>query len=337
MTDFARPTGFRKWWAGRRWKIGDSFDDMGRWLLLQAPALGRAYARCLTGRKRLGVFPGWTFACEYYIERRWLALRRGALWEFALRQGLAVPLVVPWHAGSKVEVTLGNDNSLCLYVAGSFEPNEFAFLDRVLGPGMVFIDVGANEGLFSVFAARRVGASGRVIAFEPSSRERVILQSNIARNRLTNVAIIPAALAAEAGVARLQVAPKRHGGHNTLGAFAHDGMAAVESEEIAVETLDALAQDLALERVDVMKIDVEGTEVKVLTGARDLLARSRPTLLIEANEAALRGQATSTAELLALLRSLDYEIHVFSERTGRIERLAAGAALSANIVAIAPS
>jgi FkbM family methyltransferase len=336
MMDVAPPTGFRKWWANRCWKLGYYLDAMGRWLLVNAPTFGRAYARCLApGEPRLDIFPGWTFACEYYIERRWMAQRRGALWEFALEKGLVVPLVVPWHTGSKVEVTLGNDSSLCLYVAGSFEPNEFAFLDRVLRSGMTFIDVGANEGLYTVFAARRVGSSGRVVAVEPSSRERATLQRNIARNGLENVTVVPAALAAEPGVARLQVAPKLHGGHNTLGVFAYEGIAAVSSEQVVVETLDALAQRLTLDQVDVMKIDVEGAEVKVLQGARALLATSRPTLLIEANELALRGQATSIEDLLVLLRSLDYEIHVFSDRTGKTERLVEGASLSANIVAVA--
>ena len=130
------------------------------------------------------VFPGWTFGYEYYIERGWLALRRGALWEFALERNLVVPLTVRWYGGTRVEVTLGNDNSLCLYVAGSFEPNEFAFLDGVLRPGMTFIDVGANEGCFSLHAARRVGRGGRVVAVEPSSRERRQLERNVARNRL---------------------------------------------------------------------------------------------------------------------------------------------------------
>ena len=55
---------------------------------------------------------------------------------------------------------LGNDNSLCLYVCGSFEPNEFAFLDKVLKPGMVFVDVGANDGYYTLFAAQRVGPCG---------------------------------------------------------------------------------------------------------------------------------------------------------------------------------
>jgi hypothetical protein len=83
-----------------------------------------------------------------------LACRRGALWEEAAERNIVIPLTLPWHGKTIVNVTLGNDNSLCLYVCGSFEPNEFAFLDQVLEPGMVFFDVGANDGYFTLFAAR---------------------------------------------------------------------------------------------------------------------------------------------------------------------------------------
>lgn len=262
-----------------------------------------------------------------------MATRRAVLWRFALRNKLVFPLVLPWHAGTKVEVTLGNDLSLCLYVAGSFEPNEFAFLDRILRRGMTVIDVGANDGLYTLFAARRVGPRGRVVAVEPSSRERRNLERNLALNRFRNVTVVPAALAAEAGRALLQIAPALHGGHNTLGGFAHAGVTAIDSESVPVETLDALGQRLALGKVDAIKIDVEGAEVKVLQGGRELLKASRPVLLIEANDEALRKQATSVDEMIALLRSLDYEIFVFSDKTGLVERWIEGAPLSANIVA----
>ena len=324
-------TGLQKWWHDRRWKAGDRLDRMGRWLLVNAPFLARVYADLLAGRRRAPrVFPGWSFAYEYYIARNWWALRRGALWEFALEKNLVVPLTVSWYGQTRVEVTLGNDNSLCLYVAGTFEPNEFAFLDGALWPGQTFIDVGANEGTFTLFASRCVG---RVVAVEPSSRERAQLESNVRRNRLRNVTIVPHALADQPGTARLHIAGKVHGGHNTLGEFAYQDAGDAGSEEVPVETLDALVERLAVSRVDVIKIDVEGAELKVLTGGRHVLTRWHPILLIEANEAALVGQGASTAAMLEFLRGLDYEIHVFSDRTGEVEPLVDGAALSANIVA----
>ncbi len=335
MQEAVPSTRFGRWWVKRRRRLAVWLDEIGPRWLVERPSLGRLFARCLAGgRPSLQVFPGWTFAREYFVEHRWMATRRGVLWRFALRNKLVVPLVLPWHAGSKVEVTLGNDLSLCLYVCGSFEPNEFAFLDRMLRRGMTVIDVGANDGLYTLFAARRVGRRGRVVAVEPSSRERRNLERNLALNRLKNVMVVPNALAAEAGRADLQIAPAVHGGHNTLGGFAHEGVRAIASESVAVETLDAVAQRLALGKVDVAKIDVEGAEVKVLAGGRELLKASRPVLLIEANDDALRKQGTSTDDLIALLRSLDYEIFIFSDATGLVERWIEGTPLSANIVAM---
>jgi len=146
--------------------------------------------------------------------------------------------------------------------------------------------------------------------------------------------VVGSALGASPGRAHLQIASGLHAGHNTLGAFAYDDVVAIDSEAVSVEKLDAVAQRLALPRVDFIKIDVEGAEVGVLSGARDVLAAWRPLLLLEANEAALSAQGTSISELTALLRSeFDYEILVFSSVTGGVEKASDGAALSANIVA----
>lgn len=317
----------------RRRQLAVRLDGLGPRLLNERPRLGRLYARLLAPRPSLRVFPGWTFAREYYVEHRWMATRRGVLWRHALRNKLDVPLVLPWHAGTRVEVTLGNDESFCIYVAGSFEPNEFAFLDRSLRDGMTFLDVGANDGLYTLFAAGRVGRRGRVVAFEPSSRERRVLARNVSLNRLKNVTIVPAALADAPGRATLQIAPALHGGHNTLGGFAHRGVDAVSREEVALETLDGEVGRAALAAVDFIKIDVEGAELKVLEGAREVLRTSRPTLLIEANDEALRKQGASSEALTALLRSLGYAIYVFSDSSGLEEPWHEGSRLSANIVA----
>ena len=316
-------------------RLADRLDHLGRRLLVEAPQFGRLYAYALRGpAPRLGVVPGWRFAIEYTHLRPWWTMRRAALWHCARDRRLEVPIVVPWLAGTQVGVTLGNDMSLCLYVGSSFEPNEFAFFDRVLRSGMTVVDIGANEGLYTLFAARRVGRSGRVIAVEPSSRERAILEANLARNRLHNVTVVPHALADTPGKAELKIASREHSGHNTLGQLVYKDDAVVDREEVVVETLDALAERLNLTRIDIVKIDVEGAELKLLSGGRNLLSRQRPILLIEANDEALKRQGASAEAVVDLLLSLDYQIQVFNE-SGMTEPWMQGKTLSENIVAFA--
>ena len=316
--------------------VGYHLDNLGRWLIVNAPAIGSAYAALLApGVPRLRPRPGWMFAEEYYEERRWLACRRGALWEAAREMELAVPITVRWHSGTTVDLTLGNDNSLCLYVCGSFEPNEFAFLDRVLKPGMVFIDVGANDGYYTLFAARRVGPTGLVVAAEPSSRERAHLQRNLGRNGLDNVTVVPAAIGAASGLADLHLAHGVHAGHNTLGAFAHDDVVRASLERVAIEPLDSVVSRLGLARVDFVKIDVEGAEARVVAGATDVLEKMRPILLLEVNDKALRAQGNCADTLLETLRDrFGYRVFVFSSATGLLEAWPSGNALSSNVVAI---
>lgn len=315
--------------------VGYHLDNVGRWLIARAPAIGAAYAAVLApGEPRIRRRPGWRFAEEYYDQRQWLACRRGALWEAASKSSVSVPLILPWHAGTVVDVTLGNDNSLCLYVCGSFEPNEFAFLDRLLEPGMVFVDVGANDGYYSVFAARRVGSTGLVIAVEPSSRERMNLERNLERNGLGHVIVVSAALGATRGMADLRLAQGVHSGHNTLGKFAHDDVVAASLERVRMETLDQVAADLSLTRVDFVKIDVEGAEASVVAGAGSVIKRMRPVMLMEINDGALRAQGHSADELLSTLRGqFGYEILVFSPATGALEAMTDDESLSSNVVA----
>ena len=336
MTTAQGPISIASTWERVCSGVGYHLDNMGRWLIIHEPAIGVAYAGVLAPRRpSLEPRPGWRFAEEYYDQRRWLACRRGALWEAAREKDLAVPLTVRWHNGTTVDLTLGNDNSLCLYVCGSFEPNEFAFVDRFLKPGMAFVDVGANDGYYTLFAARRVGSAGKVIAVEPSSRERAHLQRNLGRNGLDNVHVVAAALGATAGVVDLHLAHGVHAGHNTLGDFAHDDVVRASSERVPLETLDSVVARHGLSKVDVVKIDVEGSEAGVVAGAKTVLKSMRPLLLMELNERALHAQHQSASALLQTLRSdLSYEVLVFSHATGLIERPAAGAPLSPNVVAV---
>jgi FkbM family methyltransferase len=292
----------------------------------------RLVARLMGEAKPLAVYPGWRFAIEEQNPTTEI-LARSIVWTAFRDRQITDPVRVRWERNLKVDLTLGNDQSRCLYVGGSFEPNELTFISERLSAGMRFVDVGASEGFYSLIASRLVGPQGRVFAFEPSPRERARLQRNIAINNLANVSVFDCALADEEGQARFLVAEAEHNGLNTLGAFAYDGVACAEQLSVRVRQLDGILKSSGTTTVDMIKIDVEGAELRVLKGALDTLKRFRPTILMELLESALRKQNTSSDEVLDFLKNIGYRIWTFDDSTGRIRPAKPAEALSSNIVA----
>jgi len=238
-----------------------------------------------------------------------------------------------WYDGLKVFVYIGNDLSRCLFVNGCYEPNEFVLLSKTLHRGMVFIDAGANDGLYSLFASKRVGTQGKVLAIEPSSREFKRLVSNLRLNRLKNVHPLRVALSNMDGAATLRVAGFEHEGQNTLGDFAYEGVTCLGKEHVETIQLDKLIGRHGLDRVDYIKLDVEGAEHKVLLGARRILTTYCPHLILEVNDNSLRWQGSWASELLGLLKDLGYETYTFDNRTGKPLKVTEGSILSSNIAA----
>ena len=267
-----------------------------------------AYTRPLT------LYPGWRFDSDWDNPDIECRMRR-FIWSYFHNASREAPFGMTWHNGLTLQIHLGNDLSCPLFVGGCIDPNEFAFLDSVLKDGMVLVDVGANEGLYSLFASRRVGPTGRVFSFEPSQREFHRLSCNIRLNGLENVHAIPAALSDTPGETELRIADSPHAGQNTLGEFIYD-VPLLRTETVSVQTLDGFAAEAGLTRIDVVKLDVEGAERRVLEGSRGVLRQMRPTILFEACDAALKGQAGSLSELLQFLRSQDYRLYAFDDRTG---------------------
>ena len=297
---------------------------LDRLLLLAARALART--------QPLAPAPGWRFGADLDLDRLPVRLRKWIFWHF---ETLAVeaPIELGWHLGLRIRLPLGADAARCLFVGGRIDPNEFAFLDQVLAPGQVFVDVGANHGLYSLFASRKLGSSGTVLAVEPSARELARLREHAALNGAANIRVAPVALGAAPGRATLMVADGRHAGHNTFGLFGHGGTRCELVADVPVERLDDLLAREGLERVDVLKLDVEGAEAAVLDGAGRTLAQSRPLLLIEVFDDALRAQGSSARELVGRLRALGYRLYTFDEASGRPRLAREGEALSLNVVA----
>ena len=276
---------------------------------IPAPILAR-FGALLADVRPLGWYAGWKFGVGESDAGR-LGRLRFSLWKIFEERRLKKPLTIRWYDGLRINMYLGNDLSRGLYVGGTYEPNEFMFLSQVLRAGMTFIDVGANDGLYTLFAAKRVGPSGRVVALEPSGREFARLEENLRLNRLANICPLRLAASDRDGVATLRIAGFGHEGCNTLGGFAY----AIEqegTEEVRLATLDNIVSERALRRVDVVKIDAEGGELGVLKGARKILTTHHPLVLFELVEAALVHQGASREAVLNFLEEVGYHFWVFS-------------------------
>ena len=259
--------------------------------------------------------PGWHFD-EFVSRADFATLVRHALW-WTLHRLRSPPTVnLPWHGGTTFATHFDNDLSMALFVGGTYEPNEFAFLDGIVRPGMTVVDGGANEGIYSLFLASKVGATGRVVAVEPSPRELTRLRANLAANNLQKVSVVAAALAERSGEVVLKIAEAGHAGQNTLGEFIYEGISSSGTETLSSVTLDELASMRELANIDVIKLDVEGAELRALTGATGVLRTARPLIILELSPAALSHQKGSVRDLTALLAQAEYRLLYFNPATG---------------------
>jgi len=260
------------------------------------------------------------------------------VWDEIKRRSLNSRIPFTWYDDLKFFLHLGNDLSSQLFVEGRYDPNEFYFLNQLLSSGMTVIDLGANEGLYTLFAAKQVGDSGSILSFEPSLREFQRLQDNLALNPdINTVQTFQMALSNTSGNQVLKVAAADHSGQNTLGDFAYEGIVCLSAETVTVRRLDDVLEELAVQAVDVIKIDVEGSEQLVFEGARKTLERDRPLILFELVDQALQKQNSSSKELLSYLRDLGYEIFSWSEFTGLPAKTNRESFFDGNMVAVHPS
>lgn len=159
----------------------------------------------------------------------------------------------------------GNMSEQKLYTAPQlFDRDELALLQRRLKPGGVFVDVGANAGVYSFWAHRCMQGRGRIVAVEPDPEMRRRLEFNARGNGLTDIELCPVALSDHEGQAELQVNPRQRG-QNTLD-LGEAKRAGGERQSLTVPltTLLALLQGKGIAKVDVLKIDIEGHEPPVL-------------------------------------------------------------------------
>jgi FkbM family methyltransferase len=194
-------------------------------------------------------------------------------------------------------------------IYGIKEQKETAAFLSLVRSGMTVLDIGANIGLYSLLSAKRLDGSGVVHAFEPTPFVAKRLRDNVRLNHFQNVIVNQIALSDQAGTAKFYV--HEEADCNSLGV--------VSSNSIEVQTmsLDEYVGSAAIQRVDLIKIDVEGAEVKVLRGAHVLLSRAdAPVMMLEFNPPLLAAMGTNDDELAALLSSYGYKLQLIAQHEG---------------------
>jgi FkbM family methyltransferase len=184
-----------------------------------------------------------------------------------------------------------------------FDPLETRFLKKAVKPGWVAVDVGANIGYYSLLFSKLVGPMGKVYAFEPSSVIWEKLSRTIALNSPTNLHALKLALSDSSGKVSLVTGPLGNLGKTHLGS-----MGTQCSDFVDQVTLDSFAEQNALSRLDVMKVDIEGCEERLLVGGTKTIQRFKPVLLIELNPAALKSFGTTADNLIARLHGFGYRL-----------------------------
>lgn len=259
----------------------------------ERPLLG--YRLHLTARRFKGLVPllrRRSFRWPYYFLLKWLFPRGMPL---ALSSGQIVRL---------------HPRLLGIIKPETYEARLAQLFVTLASPGAMILDVGAHVGLHTLLFSHLVGINGRVVSVEPSPANAWLLHRHLAWNRCLNVEVIEAAIGNSEDTISFRFASDPTSGS----AFENSLASEVEGEAAIVRmtTIDTICAD---RNPDLIKIDVEGAEFLALVGAREILARSSPILVVAIHPDEMRALRTTPAELIAYLGTYGYEGHDLDGRS----------------------
>lgn len=186
-----------------------------------------------------------------------------------------------------------------VFVTGDYEPATSKLICEKLQQGQCFVDIGANIGYFSLLASKIVGESGQVIGFEPVEGTREKFDHNVKINGINNIKVEPYAISDSNGSSEIFVGPEEHCGISSL-TQPHNFTA---KQHVELRTLDSLISDT---KINFIKIDVEGYELKALRGMTTIIEKNSPDFICEVTEDFLKNAGDSTADLFDFFNKYNY-------------------------------
>lgn len=220
----------------------------------------------------------------------------------------------------------------CLLENGELEPGTRQIIERIIKPGMTFIDAGANIGLHTLAAGRAMQGAGKIVAFEPYGPTRELLSESVFMNGLSDIVEIhEAAVSTKSGIQSLHLG--KVSGHHSLYPLGDNGSADGTSVPVRLVSLAEVIS--AGTRVDLIKIDVEGAELDVLHSARPFI-ESNPeiALIVEFGPSHLERTGCSVENWFAAFAEMGFvyqEIDSLEGTLSEIEQRRLAQVASANL------
>jgi len=206
------------------------------------------------------------------------------------------------------QLDLSEGIDFAIYLLGGFERNTAKTLQKLVKPGDVVFDIGANIGAHTLGLARSVGPAGRVLAFEPANFAFTKLKANLALNPALASRTLPLQILLTAGAE----APSEAGVYASWPLETNGPVHAKHRGKLVmttgakVDTLDCIAEREGIGRLNLIKIDVDGYELPVLQGGLGVLKRFRPILVMELSPYVHREHQHDFGAFIALLREAGY-------------------------------
>lgn len=287
----------------------------------RSPALGLAQSR---GRNGLGI--SHAMLLQYVARRLFFAacvvgrpiggIRPRRIYRYLAHAGFKEPRPV-WTTTAR-----GLRMKLCpfyqldreILACGQYDGPLHAYYDRHLRPGMTCFDVGANIGDSTLHLAMRVGRNGRVHAYEPAPGPLRRLRENIAANAFQDrVEVHEVALADRGGTAMFSYAEHAVENQGMGSLVNHHNDVVSTTIDVTLKTLDQVASEIDLISLDLVKLDIQGSELMFLAGGQETLRRLRPAILLEVSPVELACIHRRSCDLIAAVESLGYRVHLLQE------------------------